>query len=403
MLVGENLIYFGPEKWEGLWRNRHQLMSRFAKHNLVLYVEPKTYLKKARHQWRSGSLRWQDFWQDLKQNRVKHVKDNLYIYHSPIFLPISGRHPLDKITWFLWKSFLKLTIQRLGLDKPIVWLSRPDMVNLTTGLNAQLTIYHVVDEYLSYTSNNVETQRWLETREQEMLRSVDIVIVVSENLFQAKKPFNQQTYIVPNAVNYQAYSKVLDNSIRLPSDIRLLPKPVIGYSGLVAARLDLALLQYIAKTYPEWSITLVGLVDNRKCATELNELRKMPNVHFLGMKQIDQVPNYVRAFDVCLIPYKVDERAQNSSPLKLYDYMAAGKPTVATDFAAAQLFKNLIYIAQSHQGFAHCIEKALAEDDRDLVLERQRIVAENSWEKRVEQISSIIKPYLKKNDRQGVL
>ena len=394
-LTGHSLVYFGPEKWDGLWRNRHQLMSRFARRNKVLYVEPKVYLQKVRRQLRAGSLRCQDLGQEFRQGRVTQVRDNLYVYHSPTYVPISGRFPLDQVTWSLWNGLLKRTMRNLGLSEPIVWLSRPGMVNLVGGFNEKLVIYHVVDEYLSYLKDDdVEARRRQQVLERQMLKRVDLVIVVSENLLRAKRPFNKHTYLVPNGVDYRAYAQAVDSEEPPPPDIAQLPKPVIGYSGLIAARLDLALLEHIATIHPEWSLALVGAIDENHCAAELARLRLIDNVHFLGRKEIDQVPHYVQAFDVCLIPYRVNEHSENVSPLKLYDYMAAGKSIVTTDFPAADRFRDVVRIADSGEEFTRHIEEAVSENDPDLFSKRRRIAAQNTWEKRVGRLSRIIQSHL---------
>jgi glycosyltransferase involved in cell wall biosynthesis len=394
MLTGHNLVYFGPEKWDGLWRNRHQLMSRFAQQNKVLYVEPYIDLQRVRHEWRAGSLKWNDLWQDFRKSRVRKQRDNLFIYRSPVFIPISGRYPLDRITWFMWKGWLKAAMRKLGMEKPIVWLSRPNMLELNTGFGAQLVVYHVVDEYAAYPGNDWEARRQQQALERQMLKKADLVVVVSENLLQSKRPFNKNTFLVPNGVDVQSYVQATESHRPPPPDITQLSRPVIGYSGLIAARLNLDLLEHIAITHPEWSIALVGAVDERYCAGELARLKQIRNIHFLGRKEIDQVPRYVQAFDVCLIPYQLDERAQNASPLKLYDYMATGKPVVATDFPAARQFSDLIYIAQTVKDFMHHIEQALAENDDDLAQKRQLVARENTWEKRVEQLSQVLESHL---------
>jgi glycosyltransferase involved in cell wall biosynthesis len=401
MLAGHDLVYFGPEKWDGLWRNRHQLMSRFAHHHKVLYVEPKTYLRTTRHQWRTGSLRWQDLWRDLRQSRVTKAAEHLYIYRNPIVLPISGRFPLDRITWFLWRGLLKSTMKKLNFSDPIIWLSRPSMVNLVDALDEKLVIYHVVDEYLSYCQGDVQARTRQQTLERQMLKKADLVIVVSESLFQAKQPFNEHTYLVPNGVDYQAYARAMDSNEPPPPDIAELPKPLIGYSGLIASRLDLNLLRHLATTHPDWSIVLLGTTDDRNCAVELMRLRQTENVHFLGRREIDQVPRYIQAFDVCIIPYQIDERAQNASPLKLYDYMAAGKPIVTTNFSAANQFKKVVRVADNQEEFLNYIKDALSENDHDLCLERQRIAAENTWEQRVRQLSRIVQFHLETGEQGG--
>ncbi|MFV9646120.1 MAG: hypothetical protein ACNYWU_09885, partial [Desulfobacterales bacterium] len=321
-LEGHSIIYFGPGKWEGMWRNRHQLMSRFARHNKVLYVEPVVYLKKVRHLLRQRRSGWNELWQAAKQKRITRAAENLYIYHSPAYIPISGRFPLDKITWWVWNLLFKQTMKRLGFIRPIIWLSRPEMSCFIGNFNEKLIIYHVVDEYLSYGEMDVETRAKLEKLEQQVLEKADLVIVVSEKLHATKSVFNKHTYLVSNGVDYASYSKALTDDTPMPSDISQLPKPVIGYSGLISRRLDLGLIGYIAKSHTEWSLVLIGEVNDGGCENELNRLREMKNVYFLGIKEITQVPHYVRVFDVCIVPYKLNEQTENLSPLKLYDFMA---------------------------------------------------------------------------------
>jgi hypothetical protein len=397
MLTGHNLVYFGPEKWDGLWRNRHHLMSRFAEHNRVLYVEPKISLRDARRRWREGRLRWHD----LKRNRITAAAENLYIYHNPDFIPISGRYPLDRTSWFLWKGLLKRAMRKLGFDDPIIWVSRPEMVTLMSGFDETLTIYHVVDEYLSYHRDDVEARKRHQAMERQILAKADVVIVVSENLLEAKRPFNEHTYLVPNGVDYQAYAQVLEGHEPPPPDIAQLRRPVIGYSGSVKTRLDLGLLHHVAAVHPEWSIALVGQVDEKGCAVDLARLRDMENVYFLGRKEIGQVARYVQAFDVCLIPYRVDERAQNASPLKLYDYLALGKPIVSTGFAVANQFRDVVRIADDRATFTRQIEEALCEEDQDLAIQRRRIAAQNTWGKRVDELSRIIESHLVEYGRKA--
>ena len=116
----------------------------------------------------------------------------------------------------------------------------------------------------------------------------------------------------------------------------------------------------------------------------------MKNIHFLGNKKIEQVPFYVKAFDVCIIPYKLNEETKNLSPLKLYDFMSMGKAIVTTDFPVARQFSEVISVACSPEEFFKCISDALVEDDQNLFEKRRCIAAHNTWEDRVEKLSEII-------------
>jgi len=141
VLTKHNIVYFGLGKWNGMWRNRHQLMYRFARFNKVMYVEPVVGLRKLGYQLRQGHFNQIAFWKEFCQRRVIRASVNLYIYNSPVFIPISGRFPLNKITWWAWKLLLRRTIQKLGFYRPIEcrgkyrtsWLAGP-RGNITRGV-----------------------------------------------------------------------------------------------------------------------------------------------------------------------------------------------------------------------------------------------------------------------------
>lgn len=393
-IEGHSIIYFGPGKWDGMWRNRHQLMSRFAPQNRVIYVEPIFTIHKLRKQLRQGYRGVSEIWHDARHAGVTKAAENLYIYHSPAYIPISGRFPLDKITWWVWNLLFKQTMKRLGFIRPIIWLSQPGMSCFIGNFNEKLVIYHVVDEYLSYGEMDVETRAKIEKLEQQVLEKADLVIVVSEKLHATKGVFNKHIYLVSNGVDYASYSKALTDDTPMPSDISQLPKPVIGYSGLISRRLDLDLIQHIASAHPEWSLALMGAIDDRWCEHQIDRLRQMDNVYFLGLKDIKLVPYYVKAFDVCFIPYVIDEETENLSPLKLYDFMATGKPIVTTAFPSANEFRDLVYIADSNEIFTQCVEKALLEPHNGLFHERRHTASLNTWDHRVNQLSRLIESHL---------
>ena len=398
-LEGHSIIYFGPGKWEGMWRNRHQLMSRFALQNRVIYVEPIFTIHKLRKQLRQGCRGVSEIWHDARHTGVTRAAENLYIYHSPTYIPISGRFPLDKITWWVWNLLFKQTMKRLGFIRPIIWLSQPNMSCFIGNFNEKLIIYHVVDEYLAYQGMTAEGRESLEHSEQQLLKKADMVIVVSEKLKKSKGAHNEYTFLVQNGVDYESYNNALLGNDSLPDDIVQLPRPIIGYSGLISQRLDLGLIENIAIAHPEWSVAFIGMVDDRGCESMMNRLRQMKNVHFLGVKNITQVPYYVKEFNVGIIPYKIDEETESLSALKLYDFMAIGMPIVTTDFPDATKFKNVVRVADSKENFTVHIENALIEDDENLVTERRSIASQNTWEQRVVQLSLLIAGRLKEMNR----
>lgn len=387
MLSGHSVIYFGPGRWEGMWRNRHHLMSRLARHNRVLYVEPKIDLQTFRHRWRSGQWGWADLKRELDQSRVSQPQENLYIYHSPTYAPVSGRFPLDRLTWWWWFSLLKAVLRELKFEQPIVWLSQPDMVKLLGQLRERLVIYHVVDEYTAYQGVDGELERWLRQQEVQLLTRADLVIVVSAALWEAKRVHNPHTYLVPNGVDAQAFSR----TPRIPTDLQRIPAPRLIYAGLIGARLDLDLLAALMQRRPEWSLVLLGEVNATGAEAELQPLRRLPNVHFLGVKPAGDVPDYLMLSDVCVLPYRQNRETQYIDPLKLYEGLMAGKPVIATPIPAVKPFQEWIALAETADEFEAAVQAALTADQASQAAQRQAVAAAYTWERRVEQISELIR------------
>jgi len=378
MLNGETIIYFGPEPWDGLWRNRHQLMSRFANENNVWYVEPPTNLRNLFSG--RGRRRTRLYSQDAS---------GVHVFHSPWWLPITGRAPFKNISIRLFLSVLSLVARTGRNRRPIVWLSRPNMVDYIDILRTKSTIYHVVDEYSGYGPPSAKPHSESRDKEEEMLHKADTVIVVTSTLFDLKSPHNANTHLVPNAVDYESYANC---DPQTPDDISDIQGPIIGYSGLIAARLDLGLLQTAAESRPDWNFVFVGAVNDAHCEAELRQLRERSNVHFLGQKPVHDVPRYVQQFDVCMIPYVLNLRAQHASPLKLYEYAAASKPIVTTDFAAARAFQGHVSVAGDTDEFIAVCERSLAMDPSAAnILENRRFAAENTWSHRVQHISELLR------------
>lgn len=383
-LRGETLIYFGPEPWAGLWRNRHQLMSRLAKHNTVVYVEPPVLLRDLLG-LRRGNRRSQS---QIRSRLFSRDPSGVLVFHSPWWLPQIGRPPFKKPGIRLFLAVLS-RVAGIGRDRrPIVWYSRPGMIDWADNFDARLIVYHVVDEYSGYGDPSRKTSDMPGHRELQMLRRADVVIVVTPTLFDRKSPYNANTFVVSNAVDFDAYAA---DGLDIPEDMENIRHPVVGYSGLVAGRLDLDMLRQAAEIHPDWNFVFVGAINDDHCARELEQLRLQNNVHFLGSKPVEEVPAYVRQFDVCMIPYRVNLRAENASPLKLFEYAAASRPIVSTNFSAARAFEGHIAIVNDCAEFIAACEAALTSNSNDSDLENNRELAkENTWDHRVGQISEIL-------------
>jgi glycosyltransferase involved in cell wall biosynthesis len=398
MLTGQNLIYFAPDKWDGLWRNRQQLMSVFARQNKVLYVEGIPVFSKTMANFRAGQLRLTD----LRQPSLSQVTANLFTFRYPVWAVLNNRFLVDRMTKLVRQLSLRRALNKLQMSKPIVWFHRPSMVQLIDEIPPpSLVIYHVVDEYTAYRSQTPASQRRTQTLEREMMALADAVVVVSQKLYEAKSPFNPNTYLVPNGVDYQAYATALDTP-NLPEGLRLIRRPRLGYSGNINDKLDLNMLKELAQAKPDWSLIFLGEVKiSERVQATWRELKAMPNVYYLGAVDVSQVPYYLKSFDVGLIPYTQSHRSENISPLKLYDYLAAGLPVASVDIPAAREFSRYIHIANGPQDFVHAVQAALVDIAPECRQARRNIATQHTWEVRVEQLSSLIQTLLAAKTERG--
>jgi len=399
MLEGQDILCFASERWEGVWKNRHQIMSRLARRNRVLFVEPRPYLREvlglSKQKLTEVSLSPRHL---VTPSRLRHVRDGLYVYRPPRWAPLTGRQPLKALTDALRRRHLLRAMARLGMRHPILWLIRPDQLDVIGRYGERLVLYHVVDEYAAYEMEfedqvGTERRKAIMAMEREMLRRADLVIVTSPALLEAKRPFNPHTYLVRNGVDYAAFNAALADPSPPPSDIASLPEPVIGFVGVINEKIDLRLLRDVAQAHPEWSLALVGPVTLRFHREQLAWL-DLPNVHFLGFKPVEQLPRYMAACQVCLMPYKVNEWTRHIDPLKMYEYLASGRPVVSTDIPSARDFAPPLRIAHDVSGFVGEIEAALVETDDAQREEFRQLAAQHTWEARVEELSAHIEAAL---------
>ncbi|MBC7222868.1 MAG: glycosyltransferase [Anaerolineae bacterium] len=388
MIRGHDIVCCAPDPWYSIWRNRQQIMSLLAEANRILFVEPRAYLRPTLAAFRCGELGLRD----LRRPLVEPVRPNLWRFQYPAYAPISGRYPLSAWMYRLQVWALRRAMQGLGFSRPLLWLYRPDDRDLIGQLGERLVIYHVVDEYSAYEEGYEDRvapgkREAMRRKEQALLRQADLVFAVSRPLWEAKRQFNLNTHLVPNGVNYEAFRAAVGTPP--PADLAAVPAPRVGYVGNINEKIDLVLLRRLAEARPDWSLVLVGPVSLRFDLHLVEDLRRA-SVHFLGQKPVEALPAYVANLDVCLMPYKRNEWTRHISPLKMYEYLACGKPIVSTDIPAAREFAHLLYLAEGPEAFLSLVERALGEADPALARARQEEASRHTWRARVEQMSALM-------------
>ena len=290
------------------------------------------------------------------------------------------------------RRWLRKQAAALGFRDVIYWNFQPQQPGLASAVNPALSVFHCVDDFTAI-------PQWWNlaaasiSREIESCREGDVVICTARKLVQSRGKYNSNIHFVPEGADVDLFFTAASPETPVPREVGALPHPVIGYVGVIDFRLDVDLIEYLARQRPQWSFAIVGPMKGDTDAGK--RLGALPNIHFLGRQPLDDLPKFVKGMDVCLIPYVLNDYTHHIFPLKLYEYMAAGKPIVASDMEEMRPYAgDEMTIARSQPEFLGAIEDALATDSRSRAASRQEAARHQSWDDRVEQVSGIIGPML---------
>jgi len=243
-------------------------------------------------------------------------------------------------------------------------------------------MYYCVDEYSQFTGTDKTAILDMERR---LMEKSNLVIVSSSRLYETKSRYHPNTFLVTHGVDVAHFRNACLPATAAPQDCLDLPHPVIGFFGLIADWVDLAIIRYLAASRPEWSFMLIGEVQ-----TDVSALREMPNVHLFGRRSYQSLPAYCKAFDVAILPFVVNELTLAANPLKVREYLAAGLPVVATPLPEIVRLNSLLRTARTQEEFLHQIEAFLNEGRRGPNIEVSRLMEPESWDEKVEELSRII-------------
>jgi glycosyltransferase involved in cell wall biosynthesis len=305
--------------------------------------------------------------------RVTKLSDRLYTYSSAEFFFNPN----------LYCRRLKKQLEALGFNEYVVWSFFPPIMPYVQTLAPRLTVFDAVDNWSQH-SSYVPFKKKLESAYEYVKKNTLVIFTVSEDL---QKIFDNQdnVYWIPNGVDLKHYQ----TSRRLINrDIADLPRPIIGYIGVIQKRVDLPLVKYLAEKNPDKSFVLCGPIWYTE---DFHELQLLPNVHILGYKEYDESPQYIQQFDVALIPHKQDDFITSTNPMKMYEYLACGKPVVATAHSGAEMFPEEIYIADTYEDFNDKLQLALKDvGDEEKSTAKKELMENYSWSKTVKRMLELV-------------
>jgi glycosyltransferase involved in cell wall biosynthesis len=387
MLQGRDILCFSYADWLGSWSTPQQIMSRLARRNRVLYVDqPRSFL----YGLRARSAKGEGIWEGPA---LREVQPNLHVFHPPnIFLPVGGiplplASRLLQINGWLLAAQIRRAMRTLDFDQPILWDFSILHGEAAPHIPHALHVYDIADTWEGYITSRHgrELVRWADER---ISRDADISFPSTPFIRDAHAAWCAKQVLVPHGADFEHFSKAALPDTSVAEEVAGLPRPIIGCIGVIdPARFDEELIIHLARQRPDCSVVLVGPA---LPGVNLTRLRECANVYLTGSKAIEQLPNYLRSFDIALIPYKVNALTNSIFPLKLMEYLSAGKAVVSTALQSVREHADVVYIAESAASVVDQVAVALSEDGEPKRLARQERARAFSWEEIVRRKSEAV-------------
>jgi UDP-galactopyranose mutase len=338
----------------------------------------------------------------------------VYFFEEPIFEPgitprldvdKSGQvvvavphlpHGLDETTINqLQRTLLDGLIAGEGIHNFVAWYYTPMALAFTDHLSPAATVYDCMDELSAFQHAPVA----LRTRETALMGRADLMLTGGQTLYEAKRDQHHNIHPFPSSVDVDHFARARRITSD-PVDQAAIPHPRLGFFGVIDERMDIELIAGVATARPDWHIVLVGPVVKINPAA----LPQQPNVHYLGSKKYDELPEYVAGWDVALLPFARNDATQFISPTKTPEYMAAGKPVVSTsirDVVRPYGQQGLVRIADDVAAFVSACEEAMAEDVAPRVTQADAFLRQTSWDGTWRRISLLMDAALERGDARA--
>lgn len=387
-----DLIFVSMENWDDVWRRNQFFCAEFARRHpdrQILFVGLARDVTNAiRHrklsEMRGGVIQG--------PNGLSNITVSRPLKLLPNTLP-QGR----RFNQWLFEQHIRRCAQSLNMKSPLLWLNPHSAVHLCGRLGECAVIYDITDDWTALKQPAAVTEQ-VRSQDAELCRRADAVIVCSQKLLELKSAAvrsGASLTLIPNGVDAEHYRPVLDHKEPLPAGAAAWSRPVLGYVGTIhPERIDVDLLRNIAEQLQarDGSVVLVG--PNHLQPPDMRRLAA-PNIHFAGPVSYERVPDYLRAFDVCIVPHRVTAFTESLNPIKLWEYLASGKPIVSTAVAGFRDYPELLRIASTAEDFIKAAVGALDENPVDAEARRAE-ARRHSWKTRVDDVEMVIERILRR-------
>jgi len=352
-----DMIVFCHLRWQFVYQRPQHIISRLASNMKVLFIEEPIHNDNSQE---TGNLIT--------------VSDNLNVLQPYV-------RDIESIANILTHYVKNKTI-------PIGWFYSASFSPLLEKINFETVIYDCMDELSLFKG----APEHLINQEKYLMAHADIVFTGGKSLYESKEKLHSNVYCFPSSVDQEHFAQAL-NGISIASDIAHLQNPIVGYYGVIDERIDLDLLHNCAKKLPNVSFVMIGPL----AKIEEGDLPKENNIHYPGMKSYNELPSYLKAFDIAMMPFALNDATKYISPTKTLEYMAAGKPIISTKITdVVRDYSDSVALIENDDEFCHAIQSLLNKKDQSAMeLEYAKILEKTSWDATAEKMESIIKKLAK--------
>ncbi len=378
-----DIICVSTTDWHEIWGSRQQIMLRLAAlGNRILFVERQVgpeHLIRDRSIFRKKTA--------SNEHLLHKINENIWLYNPPLILP--GRYYSMVSNNFSQRYLAKRIYEqseRLQFHAPLLWIYPPQSAPLLGNLDEKLVVYHCIDKFSAGQTGRKRVI--IDQQESELLTSSDCIFVHGRRLLAHQKRITQKpVYLLPSAADLSLFLS------QPPADSTLgnIPHPRLGIFGSFDGRLDSSLLVDLCQENPLWNVVMVGPI--RPGIRSLDRLKSLPNLHILGHRSHQELPSLMYAADVQLLPYVLNELTEYINPLKIYEYLAVGKPVVSTNLPELDGLREVIYLAKDKLGFIESINNALLETDQEKIIQRKKEAMQHDWNQRIDTIIETLKTF----------
>lgn len=349
-----DLVCFSHLRWNFVFQRPQHLITRFAKQVRVFFIE-----------------------EPIWDNQLQEPYLEIYQPESHLWVVIPHLpEPLAPgVSDQVQAQLIDGLLSEQNIQQYVAWYYTPMALGFSSHLQPLVTVYDCMDELAAFKGASPQ----LLEREKELFRRADLVFTGGQSLYEAKRDKHARVYAFPSSIDRVHFGKARQPQPE-PEDQVAIPHPRLGFFGVLDERLDIELLSQLATAHPEWHFVLLGPI----VKISPDSLPQAANIHYLGMKSYEQLPQYLASWDAALLLFAMNESTRFISPTKTPEYLAAGRPVVSTpirDVVRPYGDQGLVSIAADADAFGQAIEKALTQsDDQNWRGAVDKFLSNNSWD-----------------------